>query len=95
MCECEFNHLGHCILQVEYPDASRCQFAKGTLQECTAKPNDLIEICSDCDKPVSECDCGTNWIMVEDCRGNHALVTPKKYQELKKVEGVLEETNKK
>lgn len=86
MSECEFNHEDFCILQVEHPNAPHCRFAKGELQECTAEESDLIELCSDCDKPVSECDCGTNWIIVEDREGNHALVTPRKYKLLKEKE---------
>lgn len=83
MSECEFNHEDFCILQHEHPNAPQCQHAEGELQGCTAKPSDLIELCNDCDKPIDECDCGTNWIMVEDSVGNHALVTPKTYQKLR------------
>jgi hypothetical protein len=83
MSECEFNQEGFCILQCEYPKAKKCKYAKGDIQECTATDDDLVEICSDCDKPIEECDCGTNWVMVEDSEGNFGLVTPKRFHELK------------
>lgn len=86
MDECNFNHEGFCILQEEHPDLERCSKAKGKLQICTAKDSDLIELCPDCEKPTTECDCGTCWVMVTDKEDNFAIMTPKEFQKLQKEE---------
>lgn len=83
MSECQFNHEGFCILEDEYPNVSKCSYAKGRLRKCTAKPSDLIELCPDCEKPTNECDCGTCWVILKDKEENFAVVTPKTYQNLK------------
>ena len=57
MSECEFCHEDSCILQIEYPDIAKCEHAKGKLRECTAKPEDLVDVCFDCGKPEDECEC--------------------------------------
>lgn len=84
--ECEFCHEGLCRRQIEYPNIAKCEYAKGTFGECTAKPDDLIEICEDCDKPIDGCDCGYNWILVNDKDGKIVPITPKVYNLLKKGE---------
>ena len=50
---CEFEHEGFCIVE----NNIKCKFQEGDLRVCTAKPEDLIEICIDCDKPMDECEC--------------------------------------
>ena len=84
MSPCEFNQEGFCILQAEYSDVEKCSSAKGKLQKCTAKESDLIELCSDCEEPTSQCGCGTCWVMVTDKTGKIVAVTPK---DLAKLQG--------
>jgi len=90
MSPCEFNQ-DFCILQEEYPEVEKCSSAKGKLGKCTAKEEDLIELCSDCGEPTTECDCGTCWVLATDSRGEIVAVTPKDYAQLtnhwKKVKG--------
>ena len=82
---CEFNHEGFCMLQNEYPDIDRCDFAEGDLQVCRAKDSDLLEICPDCDKPVKECDCGTNWVLAHTTDNKVVPIISKEWYE--KYEG--------
>lgn len=83
---CDFEHEGFCILQDEYPEMERCPKAKGGLRICIAKESDLIELCPDCEKPTSECECGTCWVLATDKKGNVAILSPKHYEELKEKE---------
>jgi len=83
---CEFNQEDFCMLQEEYPDLAKCPLAKGKLDKCTAKESDLIELCPDCEKPTSECDCGTCWVLATDKKGNIALLKPKEYSKLREKE---------
>ena len=51
MSECDFCHPeDYC--EFEGP----CKL-RGEMRRCKAKPEDLIEICDDCFKPTSECEC--------------------------------------
>ena len=51
MSECDFCHPeNYCEFEGE------CQF-RGEMRQCNAKPEDLIEICDDCFKPIEECEC--------------------------------------
>jgi len=77
MSECEFCHPeGYC----EYE--GKCQF-RGSFRICHATLEDLIEICEDCGKPIENCDCGTNWVLLENKDGEFVPVTPKNYNMLK------------
>jgi len=78
MSECEFNQEGFCVAEV------KCNFAKGKLKVCTAKNDDLIEICEDCYQPVEDCNCGTTWVLVKDRYGKVVPITPKEYKKLVK-----------
>lgn len=85
MSPCDYNQEGFCILREEYPEVEKCSSAKGKLQRCTAKESDLIELCSDCGEPISQCDCGTCWVMVTNKNGKIVAVTPKTLADLTKV----------
>ena len=51
MSDCDFCHPeDYCELEGE------CKF-RGDMRRCKAKPEDLIEICDDCFKPIGECEC--------------------------------------
>jgi hypothetical protein len=76
MSECEFNQEGFCIAE------AKCSSAKGKLRFCTAKNEDLIELCSDCYQPTTDCGCGTTWILVKDSHGKIVAVTPNEYKKL-------------
>jgi len=84
MSSCDYNQEGFCILQNEYPDIEKCSSAKGKLQRCTAKESELIELCSDCGEPTSECDCGTCWVLITDKNGKVGAITPKDFAKVKK-----------
>lgn len=77
MSGCEFEQEGLCTAE------SKCSKQKGKLRECVAKPEDLIDICTDCYKPVNECGCGTNWILL-NINGKFVPVTPKTYSKIKR-----------
>jgi hypothetical protein len=85
MTPCVYEQEGFCILQDEKLNAPKCPKAKGKLQECTAKESDLIELCPECEKPTSECDCGTCWVLVTDDSGHIAILTPKSFEKMKRV----------
>jgi len=51
--ECAVSHEGFCTL----PKGS-CKHQKGDLLECSAKPEDLIELCPECYLPKEQCSCG-------------------------------------
>lgn len=79
MSECDFCHPeNYC----EYE--GNCKF-RGKNRQCNAKPKDLIEICEDCGQSVKECDCGTNWVLVNS-RNKIVPITPKEYAKLRKEE---------
>ena len=79
MTDCEFCHPeNYCEYEGE------CKF-RGKMRQCKAKSEDLIEICQDCNKPISECDCGTNWVLL-DVHKKIVAITPKKYAELTQSE---------
>ncbi|MCJ7424762.1 hypothetical protein MUP01_10920 [Candidatus Bathyarchaeota archaeon] len=78
MSECGFNQEGFCITE------EKCGSAKGKLKVCTAKNEDLIEICPDCYQPTNDCGCGTTWVLVKDSRGKVVAITPKEYKKLLK-----------
>jgi len=53
MSDCDFCHPeNYCTFEED------CKF-RNEKRECTAKPEDLIEICEECWKPTSQCECGT------------------------------------
>jgi recombinational DNA repair protein RecR len=91
MTPCDFNQEDFCIFQAEYPEVEKCSFAKGKLQRCTIKESDLIELCSDCGEPTTECDCGTCWVMVTDKHGKIVAVTPKDLAKLREKENKKKE----
>lgn len=74
--DCEFNHEGFCTLE-----KGECSFQEGDLLWCKATDKDLIEICPDCDKPITECECGTNWVLVHTKDGKIIPVISKEYYE--------------
>jgi len=78
MSDCNFCHPEN-YCEHEGECKYRCE-----LRQCKAKPEDLIEICPDCDKPVDECDCGTNWILAKDADGTIVPITRKAYSQFKK-----------
>lgn len=82
MSGCDFNQEGFCTLQCEYPDVEKCGKAKGKLQNCTAKEEDLTEFCEDCGEPIDDCGCGTCWILARGSHGKIVPVTPKEYKKL-------------
>jgi len=76
MTKCDFCHPeNYC----EYEDACKL---RGKMRKCNAKPQDLIEICENCYQPVEDCDCGTNWVLVNDKEGVIFPITPKDYKML-------------
>ena len=90
MSPCEFNQEDFCTFQLENPKMKKCSLAKGKLQKCMAQESDLIELCPDCEKPTSECDCGTCWVLASDKNGNIALLKPKEFAQIKNAEKVSE-----
>lgn len=53
MSDCEFcSGEGFCIAESEA--GFKCSLAKGKWKECTAKPEDLVDCCANCDiKPAT------------------------------------------
>ncbi len=85
---CDYEQEGFCCLEDYTGIKKKCPSEKDF--RCTAKPSDLIEICEDCYKPVSECECGTNWILATTPDGKIVPFTPKQFNKLKAKEEALE-----
>lgn len=77
MSGCEYEQEDYCIIEETEGIKEPCPFNKGG--HCTAKPEDLEEYCSDCDKPVKECECGANWVLCSDGKGKVVPIISKEY----------------
>lgn len=55
--ECDFNQSGMCVVADEYPEMEKtpCPYCKDGA--CTAKPENLISVCPDCDQEHCQGEC--------------------------------------